>query len=155
MQPRSRKLLRVLILLALPVLFLAGMSFFSQRPANLGHSNGRLNDCPSSPNCVCTDASDPGHHMEPISFAGSPDEARTRLRAIIESMPRAQIVTDDGRYLHVEFTSLVFRFVDDVELLIDPATRTIHFRSASRAGHSDMGVNRRRMEEIRRKYEAN
>ncbi len=33
--------------------------------------------------------------------------------------------------------------------LFDDATKTVHFRSASRSGYSDLGVNRRRMEEIR------
>ena len=51
-------------------------------------------------------------------------------------------------YLHYEFTSLLLRFVDDVEFLFDEATKTVHFRSASRTGYSDLGVNRRRMEQM-------
>jgi uncharacterized protein (DUF1499 family) len=35
-----------------------------------------------------------------------------------------------------------------VEFLIDPDGKLIHFRSASRTGYSDMGVNRKRMTEI-------
>ena len=77
-------------------------------------------------------------------------EAKQRLREIVGSLPRTRLVEEDEVYLHYEFTSLVLRFVDDVEFLFDDETKTIHFRSASRTGYSDFGVNRRRMEEIRK-----
>ena len=67
---------------------------------------------------------------------------------IINSMPRTQISMDNENFIHVEFTSKIFQFVDDVEFYFE-SPGTIHFRSASRVGHSDMGVNRERMEEIR------
>lgn len=72
-----------------------------------------------------------------------------RLKDVIRSLPRTQLVEENEGYLHYEFTSLLLRFVDDVEFLFDEGTKTIHFRSASRTGYSDFGVNRRRMEEIR------
>lgn len=86
--------------------------------------------------------------MEPISLATNATSAITWLKTVLSEMPRARIVTADDRYLHAEFTSLLFRFVDDVEFLIDSDNGIIHFRSASRAGHSDFGVNRKRMEAI-------
>jgi uncharacterized protein (DUF1499 family) len=64
-------------------------------------------------------------------------------------MARTRLIREDAAYLHFEFTSLLLRFVDDVEFLFDDDTKTVHFRSASRIGYSDLGVNRRRMEEIR------
>lgn len=51
--------------------------------------------------------------------------------------------------LHAEATSLVFRFVDDVDAILNAETGLIHIRSASRVGYSDLGVNRRRMEKLR------
>jgi uncharacterized protein (DUF1499 family) len=68
-------------------------------------------------------------------------------------LPRAKLVQEDDAYLHYEFTSLLLRFVDDVEFLFDDETKTIHFRSASRTGYGDFGVNRRRMEDIRSRIE--
>ena len=38
--------------------------------------------------------------------------------------------------------------------MFDDNAKTIHFRSASRIGYSDLGVNRRRMEEIRKAFAA-
>jgi uncharacterized protein (DUF1499 family) len=71
---------------------------------------------------------------------------------IIASLPRAKVMTDSDTYLHVEFRSLVFRFVDDVEFLADDDAKVIHVRSASRVGHSDLGANRRRIETIRARW---
>ena len=67
-------------------------------------------------------------------------------------MPRTKLVAESRHYLHYEFRSFLFRFVDDVELLVDQENAAIQFRSASRLGYSDFGVNRQRMEEIRRRF---
>jgi uncharacterized protein (DUF1499 family) len=153
MKKRLRTILVIiLVLIFFPVVALAMLSFFSRKPDNLGVVNGRLSDCPSSPNCVCTQASDADHRMEPIHFNGSPEEAMDRLKAIVAAMSRSRVVVADERYMHAKFTSRVFRFVDDVEFLIDPEAKTIHFRSASRVGRSDLGVNRQRMEDICQKF---
>ncbi|MHC4400675.1 MAG: DUF1499 domain-containing protein [Planctomycetota bacterium] len=96
-------------------------------------------ECPSSPNCVSTQASVTDHRMEPIPFTGSPDKAMQRIKDLVAEMPRAKIVTMEDSFLHAEFRSSLFRFVDDVEFLIDPEEQVLHFRSASRVGHSDFG----------------
>ncbi|MDP3090801.1 MAG: DUF1499 domain-containing protein [Nitrospira sp.] len=105
--------------------------------------------CPSSPNCVSTQAQDEGHAIAPFRYRKSRAEAKESLKAMVQAMPRTRLVEEDESYLHYEFTSLLLRFVDDVEFLFDDENKTIHFRSASRTGHSDLGVNRKRMEEIR------
>lgn len=74
------------------------------------------------------------------------------LRRIIESMPRTRIVAASPTALHAEFSSRIFRFVDDVDLQLDAGARVVQIRSASRTGYSDLGVNRRRVEAIREKF---
>src|SRR5262245_19394281 len=96
----------------LSVAALALLSAFSRRPSNLGVVDGRLAPCPDSPNCVSTQADDAAQRMEPLSYSGSALDAMTRIRAIAASRPRTKVVTDSGNYLHVEFTSAVFRFID-------------------------------------------
>ena len=127
---------------------LTTMSVFSGKPTNLGVVDGRLADCPSSPNCVSTQAEDADHRMEPIQFTGPAGETMQRVKDLVAKMPRTKIVTVEANYLHVEFRSAFFRFVDDVEFLIDTEEQVIHFRSASRVGYSDLGMNRHRMEQI-------
>ena len=70
---------------------------------------------------------------------------------VVDQLPRSTIVEATDRYLHVECKSRLFRFIDDLELLLDPVTRVIAIRSAARVGKSDLGVNRRRVETLRKK----
>jgi uncharacterized protein (DUF1499 family) len=122
---------------------------------NLGVNNSELTPCPKTPNCVSSQAHDEEHYIEPIKFEGTQQEAHDRLLQIIESEKRTKVVTDQEDYIRVEFTSAVFRFVDDVEFYFpnEKAGETIiHMRSASRVGSSDLGVNRKRIERIRSKF---
>src|SRR3954464_7121153 len=111
-----------------------------------------LKPCPKSPNCVSTQSPDAAHRMEPLPY-GDLAEARARLLAVLAAAPRAKVVTVEDGYVHAEFRSALFPFVDDVEFLFDEATQRLHFRSASRLGRSDFGVNRKRMEELGREFQ--
>lgn len=108
----------------------------------------RLAPCPRTPNCVSTQAPAGSHHMDPISYSGSLAESRAKLIEVLRNYPRTRIVREEPGYLKAECRSAFFHFVDDVEFLFDDAAKRIHFRSASRLGRKDFGVNRKRMEEI-------
>ena len=110
--------------------------------------------CPDKPNCVSSKSSLSLHKIAPLTHKKTSQDARLKLLKIIKSMPRSQILADKDNFIHVEFTSKIFQFVDDVEFYFEEPGK-IHFRSASRVGHSDMGINRGRMEEIRRLFEKN
>jgi len=112
---------------------------------------GQFRPCPDKPNCVSSKSSLRLHKITPLTYKGTSQEARENLLGIIKSMPRAKISTNKDNFIHVEFTSKIFRFVDDVEFYFEKLG-TIHFRSASRIGNSDMGINRKRMEEIRQNF---
>ncbi len=112
-------------------------------------SERTLSACPSSPNCVSTQATDETHAIAPFRYKKSRAEAKEALKAVIANLPRATLIEEDESYLHYEFTSLLLRFVDDVEFVFNEDTKTLHFRLASRTGYSDLGVNRQRMEQVR------
>lgn len=117
-----------------------------------GVQEARLAPCPSSPNCVSSFAapSDEEHYLAPLPLQGrSADAALDQLEDWILDQPRTRVIDRDGPWLHASFTSLVWRFTDDVELYVDEDAGLLHFRSSSRVGRSDMGVNRRRMERLR------
>lgn len=115
-------------------------------PKDLGVEDGQLKPCPSTPNCVSTRAdADLEHRMAPIAYSGGSEEAMETIATAVEESARAGIPHQDDGYLRAEFTSRVFRFVDDVEFTLDEKEKLVHFRSASRLGSSDMGVNRDRM----------
>jgi len=124
------------------------------RPANLGVHDGKLAPCPASPNCVSSQSTDKEHAVEPFPLADTPAEAMAKLIKIISAMPRAKIVKKSDGYLHAEFTSALFRFVDDVEFFLDENSRLVHVRAASRLGKSDLGANRERVERIRAAWRA-
>ncbi len=117
-----------------------------------GISNGRLPACPASPNCVSTQSDDPGKKMDPLPFKGSLEQSRQRIIDIVHSMKRTKLVAETKDSLHFEFRSALFRFVDDVLFYFDSSSEMIHFRSASRTGYSDLGVNGKRMKAISEQY---
>ena len=111
-----------------------------------------LKPCPDRPNCVSSTTPDGPRKMNPIQYRGSIEEARQRLLEIIHSFARATVVRNDGNYLKVEFRSAIFSFIDDVEFEFDDASKVIQFRSASRLGYYDFGVNRNRMRTVSRQF---
>ncbi len=122
-----------------------------ERPADLGLLPGgaELRPCPETPNCVSNTASDEEHSIDALVLNASPQEAWQAVRAALAEMPRMEIITDDGAYLHAEQTSRLMRYVDDLELALDAEDGIIAVRSASRLGKSDLGVNRKRVEALR------
>ena len=92
------------------------------------------------------------HSIAPINYQGTRDEAKQKILKIIKGMPRTKIVKEAEDYIHVTFTTKIMRYVDDVQFYFDDTNKVIHFRSASRVGYSDLGLNRQRMEEIRKLF---
>jgi uncharacterized protein (DUF1499 family) len=140
-------------LLSLSAFFLmGGLCFAEGRAPHLGLFNGNLKQCPGTPNCVSSQADDPEHAIAPLVYSESRSEAYARLKKVLTEMKRTTIVTENEDYLYAESRSLIFRFVDDVEFYFPAAQKVIHVRSASRVGSSDLGVNRKRVEEIRKRF---
>ena len=129
------------------------MIFAGKRPDNLGVNNGKLTNCPNSPNCVSsqTQSTDTVHYIEPLTYTSTPEQALANLKTVIQSLPRTTIINETDNYLYAEFKTALMGYVDDVEFYIESDTQKIHVRSASRLGQSDLGVNRKRVEEIREK----
>jgi uncharacterized protein (DUF1499 family) len=141
-------------LLAAPIGLRMLIRVLSPRPTHLGISNGRLAACPTSPNCVSTEAVDDEHAIAPLAFEGPPAAAFDRLKSTVVAQAGAKLITAEPDYLYFEFTTPLMGYIDDVEFRLDAEGRAIHFRSASRLGRSDLGTNRKRMEAIRRAFDA-
>ena len=140
---------RYLLMLALTIVLTACST--NQNPKT-GAVNHRLSPCPESPNCVSSLSKEKSHYVEPLTYNTPVEEAREKLVSVIQSMKRSEIVTVDNNYLHATFKSSLFGFADDVELSFDDGRKIIDVRSASRTGYYDLGVNRRRVEEIRKRF---
>ena len=128
------------------------MSLFAcagTRPTSLGIKDGRLAACPSTPNCVSSDAADASHMIAAFTLSAPPEQAWRALLGALESLPRVKIITATADYVHAECSSAFFGFVDDLELHLRASENLIAVRSAARLGYGDFGVNRRRVEMLR------
>jgi uncharacterized protein (DUF1499 family) len=90
-------------------------------------------------------------HVAPLVFGGTPDAAWARLKEAVKAIG-GRIEEENETYLRATFRSRVFRFVDDLECRLASEDGVIHVRSASRVGYSDLGVNRRRVEHLRKRF---
>ncbi|WP_035139809.1 DUF1499 domain-containing protein [Fischerella sp. PCC 9605] len=117
--------------------------------SGLGVDNGHLSSCPASNNCVVSQNADPKHAIDPIAYHVDRNAARETLLKVLGVVPRTEVIEQTDNYIHATSKSRIFKFVDDVEFYFPPNESVIHLRSASRIGESDLGVNRRRVEQIR------
>jgi uncharacterized protein (DUF1499 family) len=126
-------------------------------PADPGVHNGKLKPPSATENSVSSQTAlypdHPQRHyadIAPLAVQGNGPATLARIKVIVSGMAGARVVKSDPDYLYAQFTSRLLKFVDDVEFWFDPASGVIHVRSASRVGRKDFGVNRRRIEAVRR-----
>ncbi|PSB09205.1 DUF1499 domain-containing protein [Pleurocapsa sp. CCALA 161] len=120
-------------------------NFTGKRPSNLGVKDGKLAACPRTPNCVNSQSDDAQSKIDAL-----PGVSIAEIKKVVTGMEGTTIVEEKDNYLYAEFKSKLMGYVDDVEFYLDNAN-AVQVRSASRLGKSDLGVNRKRVEEIRSK----
>lgn len=123
--------------------------FAGTPPSNLGVHEGLLSSCPESPNCVVTQNADQSHAIAPINYQTDLATARDTLLKVLTVVPGTKVISQTDNYIQAESTSRLMGFIDDVEFYFPAEAKIIEMRSASRLGESDLGVNRRRLEQIR------
>ena len=137
----------IFMLLMLPLVTMAN----GPPDAQINQKDLDFPPCPDTPNCVSSLAMDPAKKVEPFPLRGDTSRSLELLTGVIRSMPRTTIVSTSADRIEAEFRSLL-GFVDDILFVVNSDEDVIHVRSASRKGSWDLGVNRRRVERIRRKY---
>ena len=123
--------------------------FAGDFPENLGVKDGSLASCPESPNCVVSQTTDGTHSIAPITYETDLDTAREALLKVLTVVPGTEVIEHTDSYIRAQSTSRLMGFIDDVEFYFPQDKKAIEMRSASRLGESDLGVNRRRLEQIR------
>ncbi|PYZ92449.1 hypothetical protein CR194_15770 [Salipaludibacillus keqinensis] len=122
------------------------------QPKHLGIDQGHLAELPSSPNAVSSQTSIDDKRVDPLPFIGEKEESMAAIKYILADYDNAEIKDEKNDYLHVVFTSPTLKFKDDVEFYFDEQHQRVDYRSSSRVGYSDMGVNQKRYEEIKEAY---
>jgi uncharacterized protein (DUF1499 family) len=152
----------LIVVLVVAALVVGQMGLLQGRaPNNLGLRDGKLKPPSKTPNSVSSQAGLwPDHPMRayaeiaPLAVGGDPATAMARLKAVVEAMPGAKVIESRPDYLYAQFTTRLMKYVDDTEFWLDPAAGAIQVRSASRVGGKDYGVNRKRVEDVRRLFAA-
>lgn len=134
----------VCFILGIPIISCTG-----NRPSNLGISDDGLAPCPSSSNCVSSEAPVGAHRVEPFILNASPKDSWRIIREEVEALPRTTVVEETANYLHAQCESALLGFVDDLELHLRESDNIVEIRSASRVGYFDLGVNQQRVEGLR------
>ena len=133
------------------VVFLVVLSIISRKKPSMGLTNGRLRPCSNRPNCVCSEDKDLPSYIKPLSLSGPAENEWERAKQAIREMG-GKIIQEEDSYIWATFSTRIFRFIDDMELRMDKENQLIHIRSGSRVGYSDMGANRRRVEDLRIRF---
>ncbi|MFT5701967.1 MAG: hypothetical protein ACI8ZB_004871 [Desulforhopalus sp.] len=141
-----------IILIILTLLAITLILKNNSTPRNIGVTNGALSPVPSTPNAVSSQTSDKGRQVAPLPFRQDLLESITTINKILEEFEYIEIVKVEKNYIHAISTTKTMHFHDDIEFFFDERTKLIHFRSASRIGYSDMGVNRKRYNLLKNAY---
>lgn len=128
--------------------------FSGKRPSDLGVRDGKLKPPPKSPNCVSSQAQDETHAIAPLGYRTTAEAALKAIAGIVRATPRTRIISQTNDYLYAEYETALMGYVDDVEFWLPPGEQIVHVRSASRLGYSDLGLNRKRVEDIRQRLAA-
>jgi uncharacterized protein (DUF1499 family) len=121
-------------------------------PKNLGINNGRLAKLSNKPNAVSSQTDEKDKRVEALKFKGNLENSKNEIYKAIENYGNAKTVRNEKNYLYVIFTTGKMKYHDDVEFYFDESEKLIHFRSSSRVGYSDLGLNRERYNELKEFY---
>ena len=144
----------VLIILALLIVVnIVRIVVQNTRVPELGHENGILKPLSKKPNAVSTQAEDVDKRVAPWPFKDNLEATVSAIESAVSQYGGAELKTRDDHYLYYVFTTPTMHFHDDVEFYLNEDDRTVQFRSASRAGYSDMGLNRKRYDALKELYD--
>ncbi len=136
----------IVSLIVLMVLFMVVKNM--KTPSDLGVNQGKLAPMPKSPNAVSSQSDDPEKKVKPIPFKGDLNESKEWIKKALEAYGNIGVVREEENYIHAVSTTSTMKYHDDLEFYFDEKAAVIHYRSASRVGYSDMGLNRERYESL-------
>ncbi len=131
--------LLIVAALALISLRLAGWYSYKSGPKSVVTPES-FGDLPKTPN-VATSS---------LTFASDEERksACATLQAAIDTMGQTEKVSETAELVHYTVRTPICGWTDDVYLLQSSQANSIHLRSQSRVGHSDLGANRKRLDAI-------
>jgi uncharacterized protein (DUF1499 family) len=144
-----------IVIVIVSIIAFLGASIFMQNKSpkiQLGLEDGRLKEIPSKPNCVSSQTKQEEKKVDELNFKGSLSESKEAMKKALNAYGGIVIKEDKEDYLYAVATTGKMKFHDDIEIHFDKKKSKVHYRSASRAGYSDMGLNRQRYDAIAKSY---
>jgi len=153
-----KKVRRIILFILAGILGLIAIGFIAIYVQNakpqitLGLVDGRLREIPNKDNAVSTQTMIEGKKISPLPLK---EDLPTSVKAMKEALVAygdIKIIEEKSDYLYAVATTGTMKFHDDLEIYFDEAAGVVQYRSASRAGYSDMGLNRTRYEALKELY---
>lgn len=144
----------ILCVVGVLIVFMVGsMAIQNQKPQIiLGLENGKLREVPTKPNAVSTQTKQEDKRIQPLAFKESLKQSKEAIKEALKSYGGIVIIEETEHYIYAIATTVKMKYKDDIEIYFDASSREIHYRSASRVGYSDMGLNKARFEKISEIY---
>ncbi|RJG42688.1 DUF1499 domain-containing protein [Motilimonas pumila] len=140
------------LLLVITVAFFALIYWQNSQVPVLGVLDGQFKPLKNSPNGVSTQATDTSKRVAPWPWKSDSATTMKAIQASVQSLGNARIVQQESNYLYAVFTTPTMKFHDDVEFWLEASDKTVQFRSQSRAGKSDLGLNQQRYQQLEAQY---
>ena len=131
-----------LVLVAAVMIFMLVKN--TKTPAGLGVNNGKLAPMPASPNAVSSQTEDMEKKVDPFPFKEGLKETKEAIKKALLAYGNIEMNIEEQKYFHAVSTTITMKYHDDLEFYFDEQAGLVHFRSASRVGYSDRGLNRER-----------
>lgn len=146
--------MKIALILVVGLIIVAfGFIYFqNSKSPDLGVTEGTLKPLSGKPNGVSTQTTDPSKKVSPLPFKENAENTLQALATAVSQYGNAKVIEQEDDYLYVVFTTTLMKFRDDAEFYLDANSRQVHFRSASRAGYSDMGLNAKRYQKLAEIY---
>jgi uncharacterized protein (DUF1499 family) len=142
----------LIIVVALFSAAFGGIYYQNNQVPELGVVEGKFKPLSNKPNCVSSQASDESKKVATLAFKADEKTTMAAILASVENYGGATVKQQTEDYLYVVFTTPTMKYNDDVEFWLDSNSKQVHFRSASRAGYSDRGLNRQRYQALAEFY---
>ncbi len=112
-------------------------------------TEGHLLPCPPKVSCVVSLDKESQSYIAPIAYHTNINQAREILLKVLSVVPRTTVVETTDNYIKAQAKGKFLGSSDELEFYFPANKLVIELRSASRNSNFDLGVNRRRLEQIR------